>query len=87
MLTSVDGASRLIGPRRPNLLVQIRRPGYSAQLLKLDGDWRSTILLERGALQLLEIQVSARYAKPARYAATTKYDDYSPARTPAGGPP
>jgi hypothetical protein len=76
VMTSVDGAFRLIGPRRPNILVQIRRPGYSAQLLKLDGDWRGTILLERGVFQLPEIQVSARYAKPARYAATTKYDDY-----------
>jgi len=58
------------------VLLQLRRPGYRAQLLKLDGDWSGRVLLEPGVFELPEIKVTGRYAKPARYAGTTKYDDY-----------
>ena len=34
------------------------------------------MLLEPGKFELPEIEVTARYAKPARYAGTNKYDDY-----------
>lgn len=76
VLSSPMGTFRLYGVRGKELLVQIRRPGYRAQLLKLTGDWSGTVLLEPGTFELPEIQVNARYAKPARYAGTTKYDDY-----------
>jgi hypothetical protein len=32
--------------------------------------------LEPGAYQLSDVQVTSRFAKPAEYSATTKYDDY-----------
>ena len=75
-LTSAAGTFRLFAPRAKEILVQIRRPGYKAQLLKTDGEWSGTVLLEPGAFELPEVQVTARYAKPARYAGTAKYDDY-----------
>jgi hypothetical protein len=75
-LTSKAGSFRLFAPRAGEMLIQIRRPGYSAQLLKLTGEWSGTVLLEPGKFELPELNVTARYAKPARYAATTKYDDY-----------
>ncbi len=75
-LTSAAGTFRLFLPRAKEFLLQLRRPGYKAQLLKLDGEWSGTVLLEPGAFELPEVQVTARYAKPAQYAGTTKYDDY-----------
>jgi hypothetical protein len=76
VMSSPMGTFRLYGKRGKELLVQIRRPGYRAQLIKLTGDWSGTVLLEPGTFELPEIQVTARWAKPARYAGTTKYDDY-----------
>ncbi|HTL04467.1 MAG TPA: carboxypeptidase-like regulatory domain-containing protein, partial [Gemmatimonadales bacterium] len=76
VLTAAAGTFRLYAPRSKELLLQFRRPGYSAQLLKLDGGWSGTVLLQPGEFRLPEIQVTARYAKPAEYAATAKYDDY-----------
>ena len=74
--SGATGLFRLLAPRDKEVLVHVRRVGYKAQLLKTVGDWRGAIVLEPGAFELPEIQVVARYAKPARYAATTKYDDY-----------
>ncbi|HEU5218845.1 MAG TPA: carboxypeptidase-like regulatory domain-containing protein, partial [Gemmatimonadales bacterium] len=76
VLSSDAGTFRLLAAPAKDILIQIRRPGYSAQLLKLTGAWTGTILLEPGKFQLPEIQVNARWAKPARYSGTTKYDDY-----------
>jgi len=76
VMTAPAGTFRLYAPRAKQLLVQFRRPGYNAQLLKLDGEWSGTVLLQPGAFKLPEIEVTARYAKPAKYAGTAKYDDY-----------
>jgi|KBSSwiStaDraftv2_1062776.scaffolds.fasta_scaffold28823_7 carboxypeptidase family protein len=75
-MSSAAGTFRIFAPRARQTLVQLRRPGYRAQLLKLDGDWSGRVLLEPGVFELPEIKVTGRYAKPARYAGTTKYDDY-----------
>jgi hypothetical protein len=75
-MSSAAGTFRIFAPRSRPTLVQLRRPGYRAQLLKLEGDWSGRVLLEPGVFELPEIKVTARYAKPARYAGTTKYDDY-----------
>jgi hypothetical protein len=71
-----EGRFRLEIPKTPVILVQIRRPGYSAQLIKLAGSWNGTVLLQPGTFRLPDVQVTARYAKPAEYAATSKYDDF-----------
>jgi hypothetical protein len=74
--TSRAGTFRLYAQRGTELLLQFRRPGYNAQLLKLKGEWSGTVLMVPGAFELPDIQVNARNAKPAEYAGTTKYDDY-----------
>jgi hypothetical protein len=74
-----DGSFSLVVPTRAEVVVLVRRPGYSAQVLRVDlskGLWRGTIVLTPGAQRLPDIEAAARYAKPARYAATTKYDDF-----------
>lgn len=76
VLTSAAGSFRIFAPRVRETLVQLRRPGYRAQLLKTEGDWSGKVLLQPGVFELPEIQVTARYAKPATYAGTAKYDDY-----------
>jgi hypothetical protein len=70
------GTFRLSAPRGTELLLQFRRPGYNAQLLKLTGEWSGTVLMVPGAFELPKIQVNAHNAKPAQYASTTKYDDF-----------
>jgi len=74
--SSASGTFRLYGPRGVELLLQFRRPGYNAQLLKVTGDWTGTVLMVTGAFALPEIEVNARNAKPAEYAYTNKYDDF-----------
>ena len=75
-LSSPAGTFRIFAPRSKQILVQVRRPGYRAQLLALDGEWSGTVLLQPGVFELPEVKVTARYAKPAKYAGTAKYDDY-----------
>ena len=75
-LSSPVGTFRIFAPRSKQILVQVRRPGYQAQLLALDGEWTGTVLLQPGVFELPEVKVTARYAKPAKYAGTAKYDDY-----------
>jgi hypothetical protein len=74
--SSASGTFRLYGPRGVELLLQFRRPGYNAQLLKVTGDWNGTVLMVTGAFALPDIQVNANNAKPADYAYTNKYDDF-----------
>lgn len=76
VLSSPAGTFRLWAPKASVTLFQLRRPGYRSQLLKTSGDWSGTVVMEPGAFELPEVQVTARYAKPAKYAATSKYDDY-----------
>ena len=74
--SSASGTFRLYGPRGVELLLQFRRPGFNAQLLKVTGDWNGTVLMVPGAFVLPDIQVNANNAKPAEYAYTNKYDDF-----------
>ena len=78
-LTSADGSFTLSVPIRAPTVVLARRPGYNPQALQVDlrgGVWRGTIVLMPGSLRLPDLEVAARYAKPAQYSATTKYDDF-----------
>lgn len=74
--SSATGNFLLRVPVLAELLVRIRRPGYKSQLLKLRPPWSGTIELQQGVFELPEIKVTARNAKPAEYASTTKYDDF-----------
>jgi hypothetical protein len=74
--TSRAGTFRLYAPRGEEILFQLRRPGFNAQLLRTKGDWSGTIVMMAGAFVLPEVQITARYAKPAEYAGTAKYDDF-----------
>jgi hypothetical protein len=76
VLSSPAGTFRIFVARSGQILVQVRRPGYRAELLALDREWSGTVLLQPGVFELPEIKVTARYAKPAKYAGTAKYDDY-----------
>lgn len=75
-LTSATGSFRLLVPQRDEFLVLIRRPGYKSQLISVRPPWSGTVQLATGVFELPEIQVTARFAKPAEYAGTTKYDDF-----------
>lgn len=75
-VSSAAGTFRLLVPRAQEILLHVRRPGFRAQLLKTAGAWTGAVLLQPGVFELPEIRVTARYAKPARYSATYKYDDY-----------
>lgn len=74
--SSATGSFSLRVPALAELLVRIRRPGYKSQLLTLRPPWSGAIELQQGVFELPEIKVTARYAKPAEYASTTKYDDF-----------
>jgi hypothetical protein len=74
--SNATGQFRLETSATPPILLLIRRPGYDAQLIRIEASWNGTVLLRPGGFQLPEIQVTARYAKPAEYAGTTKYDDF-----------
>ena len=74
--TSDSGTFHLRVERKSPILLQVRRPGYRAELLKTDGDWNGTVVLQQGTYELPDIQVTARYAKPAAYASTHKYDGF-----------
>ena len=74
-----DGSFSLSVPIRAPTVVLVRRVGYNAEALRVDlgtGIWRGTIVLVPGSERLPDIEVAARNAKPARYSATTKYDDF-----------
>jgi hypothetical protein len=74
--TSATGRFLLRVPRARNLVIQVRRPGYRGQLIRFTEDWDGKVLLMPGPVQLPDVKVAAKYAKPARYAGTAKYDDY-----------
>ena len=75
-LSLANGAFRLAASTGDPVLLLVRRPGYKAQLLSIRAPWTGTVQLSAGAFELPEVQVTARYAKPAEYAGTTKYDDF-----------
>jgi len=75
-LSLANGSFRLAASIGDSVLVLVRRPGYKAQLLSIRAPWTGTVQLSPGAFELPEVQVTARYAKPAEYAGTTKFDDF-----------
>ena len=75
-LTSDSGSFRLVVVRVPPVLLQVRRPGYQATLLRIEGSWSGTISLRPGVWVLPEVEVTAKSAKPVAYANTTRYDDF-----------
>ncbi len=84
-----DGRFTLTGLPVGRLVLVFRRIGYRPEALAVDvtADPRALgpVMLEPGAFKLPEISVSARYAKPSRYANTTKYDDFYRRRKIGGG--
>lgn len=76
VLTSDSGYFHLETRVALPLLLQVRRPGYRAQLLLITQSRIGTIVLQPGAYELPALAVTARAGKPAAYAATNKYDDY-----------
>ena len=79
VFTGADGTFRLSVPIRGVTVVLVRKPGYRGQALRMDltgGSWSGDIRLIAGPYQLPDVEVSARYAKPAEYAETDKYDDF-----------
>jgi len=79
VFSRADGSFSLAIPVRGEAVVLLRRPGYSAQVLRIDtskGFWRGRVVLVPGSQRLPDIEVAARYAKPAEYSGTVKYDDF-----------
>lgn len=79
VLSRADGSFSLIVPIRGETVILVRRPGYSAQALRVDlskGMWRGTVVMQPGSFRLPEVVVTAKNAKPAEYAGTAKYDDF-----------
>jgi hypothetical protein len=80
VMTRADGSFNLIVPVRGEVVVLVRRPGFNAQALRVDltrsSFWRGGIMLQPGTFKLPDIEVTARYAKPAQYAGTAKFDDF-----------
>ena len=79
VFTSADGSFTLVVPKREHGTIVARRPGYRPVALLLDlqsGGWEGTLVLRPGPQVLPSLETSARAAKPARYAATTKYDGF-----------
>ncbi len=74
--TSDSGRFLLRVPRSRDMVLAVRRPGYRGALIRYTDDWDGKVLLQPGPVQLPDIKVAAKYAKPARYAGTAKYDDY-----------
>ncbi len=73
VMSRADGSFSLVVPVREPTVILVRRPGYSAQVLRVDlskGMWRGNIVLEPGSFRLPDMVVTARYAKPAEYAGT-----------------
>lgn len=78
VLTGETGSFVLRSPGPGGMLLFVQRIGYNAQVLRINvgtSGWSGTIALAPGAFVLPEIRVAARYAKPERYAGTTRYDD------------
>jgi carboxypeptidase family protein/TonB-dependent receptor-like protein len=79
VLSRADGSFALTVPVRGETVILVRRPGYSAQVLRVDlstGAWRGRIVLVPGTQQLPDVEVAVRYAKPIQYSGTTKFDGF-----------
>ncbi len=79
VMSRADGSFSLEVPLRAETVILVRRPGSNAQVLRVDlskGMWRGNIVLEPGSFRLPDLAVAAKYAKPAEYAGTSKYDGF-----------
>src|SRR5690606_23801636 len=87
--TGQDGRLVLDGLRPGAQIVQVRKVGYHPRYigLRLAGGetWDGRVVLDRQPQMLGEIIVVGRYGKPARYANTSKYDDFYRRRATASG--
>ena len=87
--SGADGRFVLIGMPLGRQVLVFRRIGFRPEALAVDvtADPRALglVVMEAGAFKLPEISVSAKYAKPERYANTTKYDDFYRRRKIGGG--
>lgn len=80
VFTRADGSFSLFLPGNEVVVVIVRKIGYNAQALRIDFGtntlWRGSIVLAPGTFRLPDVEVTERSAKPARYSATHKYDDF-----------
>lgn len=78
--TDAEGAFRLDRVPLGTQVLIVRRIGFRPQALAVTIEAGEKVVplvaLDPGPFKLPEISVKARYAKPARYASTTKYDDF-----------
>ena len=75
--TADSGAFVFNGVRSGGERLSVQAIGYAPRLIDIrvaaDSGWSGTILMERIAVELPEVEVSA---KPAEFKYTTKYDDF-----------
>ena len=87
--TSGDGRFTLDGLPLGQQIVRVRKIGYDVRYfgIRLAGgqSWDGKVALARQPQVLGEILVTGRYGKPARYSATTKYDEFYRRRASAAG--
>ncbi len=79
VMSRADGSFSLVVPIRGETVILVRKPGYNAQALRVDlsqGMWRGNIVLQPGSFRLPEVVVTAKNAKPAEYAGTSKFDEF-----------
>ena len=88
-LSAGDGQFILRGLPLGRQVLVFRRIGYRPEALAVEVTTVASplgpVVMEPGAFKLPDIIVSARYAKPARYANTIKYDDFYRRRKIGGG--
>ncbi len=88
VMSRADGSFSLVIPLRTETVILVRRPSYNAQVLRVDlsnGAWRGNLVMQPGSFQLPNLVVDAKYAKPATYAGTSKYDGFFQRRKIGGG--
>ena len=87
--SGADGRFVLVGMPLGRQVLVFRRIGFRPEALAVDVTAIpraiGPVVMEAGAFKLPEISVSAKYAKPERYANTTKYDDFYRRRKIGGG--
>jgi hypothetical protein len=88
-LTNAQGVFNISGLEPGQLVVEARRVGFSLASMVIDvragEDRELTLSLVPELVVLPEIEVAGRSSKPARYASTTKYDDFFRRRRSGAG--
>jgi hypothetical protein len=87
--SAADGRFALDGLPLGQQIVRVRKIGYDVRYfgIRLAGgqSWDGKVALVKQPQVLGEILVVGRYGKPARYAATTKYDEFYHRRSSGSG--